>query len=215
MGPLINSSEILWLPVWVPSALFRKGNASGNKTQMSIGYIEQMLPKSPQDPLSSLCLTAWESACVYASLPRLFPSLCTLLFDRGARLSLSTKAFIRPSQPFPRGGPWAEESPSERALYLDPCQPLKRTLCRPAVKHRERQTWWISELRREAGTKRLKSANKKRWPLSHSPTLAHLFPLPVWAISISLAYLFPVLSFSRRVVLVLTRTSCGRGGSSH
>lgn len=32
-------------------------------------------------------------------------------------------------------------------------------------------------------------------PLSHSPTLAHLFPLPVCVISISFAYLFPVWSF--------------------
>lgn len=83
-----------------------------------------MSNKSPQDPLLSLCLAAWDCVrmcvCVNASFPSFYSlfssSLSVCLLDRHALLFLSTKAFIGPSQPFPSGGLCAEESPSEWAF---------------------------------------------------------------------------------------------------
>lgn len=100
-----------------------------------------------------------------------------------ARSSPSTKALIRPSQPFPSGGLRAEESPSEWVFFIWSGASGRRGLIfkkGPSVdllsSNRERQTWWISELLREAGTGRPESANKKNCrPPSLPPALVHSF----------------------------------------
>lgn len=153
-----------------------------------------MSNRSRQDPLSSLCLAAWKCfvyMCLHLS-PLFPPSFCVqflsvclspwplcraLPFYKSAHWSVpavSQRRSVGVGIPFRVGLIWSCASGRRGLILKGPSvDPLSST---------ERQTWWISDLLREAGTERPEPANKNCRPLSHSSTLVHSFPLPVHVI---------------------------------
>lgn len=143
--------------------------------------------------------------CVYVYASPLHPPTIPCLVPLS--LSLIVSLTTVPSSSFPQkhsfvhlsrfpAEVWGLRSPLQSGSLSGAVPAAGEALCRPAVEPRERPTWWISELLWEADTKTPESANKNRWPLSHFPTPAHLYPLSVCAISTSFRLrVFPVLVF--------------------
>lgn len=178
------------LPVWASSPLGREGNALRYVAQMSIGRIEQMANRSPQDHLSSLCLPGWDCVRLWVfPLPSLclFP-LSTCPLDRHAPLFHPTKAaHSSVSAVFPAEVRGLRNPPSEWGLFSWSCAigrgkgKKEGPSVDPLWSHRERQTWWISLLQRgwhrEARASQQKSA---RLYLSLPLLFIHFRPHSVW-----------------------------------